>query len=265
MPTTYAHDLFGQKIYRQMPDEVKKIIRRNGELYRIGLHGPDIFFYYFIFQNHVSRVGYRMHKEKACAFFVQGMEQVRETGDETLLAYLLGFGCHYLLDSSCHPFVNEMNDKGIISHSLLEIEFDRYLMEENGKNPYSFYPSDCIKAKKKNAEEIHKVFPLVRKGDILLSLKLMKFMTNQLVCDDGGARRARLSRISSLGGRKAQSVLIDHYMMAQPAGGSREPVEKLNALFEKAVEEAPAELLELYQLSKENKPLSARWNLTYNG
>ena len=65
-----------------------------------------------------------MHKEKARAFFTQGMAQVRETGDEALLAYLLGFGCHYLLDSSCHPFVNEMNDKGRISHSLLEIEFE---------------------------------------------------------------------------------------------------------------------------------------------
>ena len=158
-----------------------------------------------------------------------------------------------------------MNDKGRISHSLLEIEFDRFLMEENGKNPYAYYPSDCIKAAKKNAEEIHKVFPLVKTGDILLSLKLMKFMTNQLVCDDGGTRRARLSKISSLGGRKRQSALIDHYMMAQPAGGSREPVEELNELFERAVEEAPAELLELYQLSKEDRPLSARWDLTYNG
>ena len=97
MPTTYAHDLFGQKVYRQMPEEVKKVIRENGELYRIGLHGPDIFFYYFIFKNHVSGVGYRMHKEKARAFFIQGMSQVRETKDQALLAYLLGFGCHYLL------------------------------------------------------------------------------------------------------------------------------------------------------------------------
>ncbi len=56
MPTTYAHDLFGQKVYRQLPDQVKEIIRKNGELYRIGLHGPDIFFYYFIFKNHVSSV-----------------------------------------------------------------------------------------------------------------------------------------------------------------------------------------------------------------
>ena len=54
-------------------------------------------------------------------------------------------------------------------------------------------------------------------------------------------------------------------MMAQPAGGSREPVEQLNTLFEKEVKEAPAELLELYQLSQENRLLSERWDLTYNG
>ena len=265
MPTTYAHDLFGQKVYRQMPEEVKQIIRENGELYRIGLHGPDIFFYYFIFKNHVSGVGYRMHKEKARAFFTQGMAQVRQTRDQALLAYLLGFGCHYLLDSSCHPFINEMNDKGRISHALLEIEFDRFLMEETGKNPYSYYPSVCIAAKKRNAGEIHKVFPLVKIGNILLSLKLMKWITNQLVCDDGGARRSQLARISSLGGHKAQSALIDHYMMAQPAGAGKETVRELNQLFEKEVQRAPQELLELYGLSREDGPLSDRWNLTYNG
>lgn len=67
------HMIFlGKKVYRQMPKEVKRIIRENGELYRIGLHGPDIFFYYFIFKNHVSNVGYRMHKEKARAFLSRG-------------------------------------------------------------------------------------------------------------------------------------------------------------------------------------------------
>ncbi len=43
-----------------------------------------------------------------------------------------------------------------------------------GKIHMPFYPSDCIKAKRKNAAEIHKAFPLVKTGDILLSLKLMK-------------------------------------------------------------------------------------------
>ena len=48
MPTTYAHDLFGQKVYRQLPDQVKEIIRKNGELYRNCQHGPDKYFYYII-------------------------------------------------------------------------------------------------------------------------------------------------------------------------------------------------------------------------
>ena len=76
MPTTYAHDLFGQKVYRQLPDQVKEIIRKNGELYRIGLHGPDNFFYYIIFKNQVRSVGYRMKKDKAREFYNKGMALV---------------------------------------------------------------------------------------------------------------------------------------------------------------------------------------------
>ena len=45
MPTTYTHDLFGKKVYRQLPREIRKVIRENGNLFRIGLHGPDILFY----------------------------------------------------------------------------------------------------------------------------------------------------------------------------------------------------------------------------
>ena len=45
MPTTYTHDLFGKKVYRQLPEEIRKVIRENGNLFRIGLHGPDILFY----------------------------------------------------------------------------------------------------------------------------------------------------------------------------------------------------------------------------
>ena len=37
MPTTYAHDLFGKKIYAKLPAEIQKVIRRNTNLYRIGL------------------------------------------------------------------------------------------------------------------------------------------------------------------------------------------------------------------------------------
>lgn len=265
MPTTYTHDLFGKKIYGKMPKEVRKVIRENGDLYRIGLHGPDILFYFLVCKNPVSTFGVKMHKEKARAFFEQGMAQAREEKNRPLLAYLLGFGCHYLLDSACHPFVNEMDETGVISHTLLEKEFDRYLMENTGKNPYSYRPSDCIRAKREYAAVIHKALPLISTGNIYLSLKMMKFLTNLMVCSDGGIRRERVKKITALGGKDAQRQLTEHFMTPQPIEGSKEPVEKLNGLFEEAAEKAPEEILELYSLYTEEKPLSERWDLTYNG
>lgn len=265
MPTTYTHDLFGKKIYEKLPEDMRRLIRENGDLYRIGLHGPDILFYFMVCRNPVSCFGVRMHKEKARAFFMEGMAQVRQRKDRPLLAYLLGFGCHYLLDSACHPYVNEMDEKGIISHTLLEKELDRYLMEKNGKNPYSYHPSDCIRVKKKYAQVIHEALPLVRTGNIFLSLKMMKFLTNLMVCDDGGLRRERIKKVTALAGKNAQTRLTEYFMMPQPIEEAQEPVQKLNELFKAAAESAPAELMELYALAAEETTLSERWDLTYNG
>ena len=75
MPTTYAHDLFGKEVYKRLPSDMKALIRRHGDLYRIGLHGPDILFYYMVSKNPVTQFGIEMHHEKARAFFEEGMRQ----------------------------------------------------------------------------------------------------------------------------------------------------------------------------------------------
>ena len=46
MPSTYAHYRIGQEVYGKLEGEPKKIIEKYKELYDIGLHGPDILFYY---------------------------------------------------------------------------------------------------------------------------------------------------------------------------------------------------------------------------
>lgn len=67
---------------------------------------PDILFYYMVSKNPVTQFGIDMHREKAKAFFEEGMSQVRRNKDEALLAYLLGFGaiiCLILMPSLCEP------------------------------------------------------------------------------------------------------------------------------------------------------------------
>ncbi len=263
MPTTYAHDLFGKKVYKKLPAEMKQVIRKYGNLYRIGLHGPDILFY-FLVNKRVVDVGISMHREKARGFFERGMELVRYMDDEPLLAYMLGFGCHYLLDSACHPYVNEMADKKVISHTILEKEFDRTLMLETGKNPYRFYPSHCIVPKRSYAETIHKAIEEVSAGNILISLRLMKFFTNCMVYDNSGRRMRMIHLITRIYSEEKAGEALEHFMKKDPVKGSEGPVGELHRYFDDAVEAAPEELKELFALASEPGVLSARWDRTFN-
>lgn len=78
MPTTYAHDLFGKEVYKRLPPDMKALLRRHGDLYRIGLHGPDILFYYMVSKNPVTQFGIEMHHEKARAFLKKGCGRSEE-------------------------------------------------------------------------------------------------------------------------------------------------------------------------------------------
>ena len=46
MPSTYAHYIFGQQIRGRLSGYERKVIDKYPELFNIGLHGPDILFYY---------------------------------------------------------------------------------------------------------------------------------------------------------------------------------------------------------------------------
>lgn len=72
MPSTYAHYRMGQEVYRNLTGKPKQIIEKYKELYDIGLHGPDILFYYKpLFANPVNQVGYAMHDRPGIEFFRQ--------------------------------------------------------------------------------------------------------------------------------------------------------------------------------------------------
>lgn len=264
MPTTYTHDVFGKKIYRQLPKDVRRLIKKHGDLYRIGLHGPDIFFYQLL-KARVNRFGVQMHREKARAFFEQGMAQVRETGDEEVLVYLLGFGCHYLLDSVCHPFVGEMADRKIVNHTLLEKEFDRTLLEEEGYDPLLKRPADALVPKMEYAAVIHRVMPLISEKEIYESLKMQKFLLNRMVYGRYGILKKAVDTLVQFFKKEDVRELGDHFMRRLQAKESYLPIRRLRKLFDRAVEESAPYLMELYGLSKEEKILSGRWDHTYNG
>ena len=46
MPAFYAHYRFGCDVLKQLPEDIRSICTAHRGLFDIGLHGPDIYFFY---------------------------------------------------------------------------------------------------------------------------------------------------------------------------------------------------------------------------
>lgn len=117
MPATYAHYVFGKKVYAKLSKEEKEDIRKGKDAFLLGLHGPDLLFYYYpIGKNRINQQGVHMHKEIAADFFNRGRLSYHKQRDQALRAYLYGFLCHFILDSECHPYVNYYMEEQELGH-----------------------------------------------------------------------------------------------------------------------------------------------------
>lgn len=177
MPGTYAHYDFGKKVLEQSNNEVSNIISKNMELFFIGLHGPDIFFYYrpVLYNNPTSKLGHDIHWEKASVFFEKSRNIIEKSEErEKSLAYTFGFLCHFMLDSECHPYINKITKDKKLSHTEIESEFDKLLIDKEGKNPFNIDLTTHIHTDSTLSEIISPFFN-TKTSKVTKALKSMKF------------------------------------------------------------------------------------------
>lgn len=215
MPSTYAHYKFAQTVKETLSPELKKIIEGNLSLYLIGCHGPDILFYYkAIKRNAVNDCGYGMHEEIAKPFFENAKRAILSSDNkDASLAYALGFITHYALDSECHGYVEEKRAKDDVTHTKIEVEFDRALLSADGKDPVRQKLAEHIVAKKQYAQVVSQFFDLDAKT-IRRTLKDMKTICNMFVAP-GKIKRGLLYKIFELIGAKGIQDQIVGYVPDQ--------------------------------------------------
>lgn len=140
MPSLYAHYTFGQKVRKLLPEEIQLCIQRYEDQFDLGLQGPDhLFFYRPLKGNPVNQMGHRIHKKPAFFYFRKMIPVVRKKGlYSPECAYLLGFLCHFMLDSAVHPYVNAKIKETGIKHVDLEGEFEKYLMYQDWVRPEKY-------------------------------------------------------------------------------------------------------------------------------
>lgn len=176
MPALYAHNRFGGEVVKHLDDELADIIQKHYTQFRIGLQGPDIFFFYQPWKKTpVSACGYALHDEYADVFFEKAAEIIREKGRNSReYAYILGFICHFSLDSECHPYVEKMVKEIEVGHIEIEGEFEKHLLRLDQRDPLAYPISKFVPTDDATVEAIHPFFKEIKREEIQESLKTLK-------------------------------------------------------------------------------------------
>lgn len=238
MPTTYTHYRFGEEVRKMVGPEAAKAIDAYPQLFRIGVHGPDLLFYYnALGKNEVNQLGVKLHDLPGSYFFDHAAEVIRNhPGEDAYLAYLYGFLCHFALDVGCHGYIQEKIDASGITHSEIEAEFDAALMKKDGYDPVRHRVTGHLKASEENAEVIQAFFDEVDEKKILKCIKDMILLLNVLVAP------SKLKRGVIFGALK----LAKHYELHHLVVNYEE---------NKQCEDSTKKLVELYEQSK---PVAAK-------
>lgn len=70
MPATYTHAVYGRQVLDQLEPALRERINPHLACYNIGLHGPDLLFFYKpLSQAPIKKRGYAMHHEPGRPFF----------------------------------------------------------------------------------------------------------------------------------------------------------------------------------------------------
>lgn len=212
MPTTYAHYRFGRTVYNRLPEREKKIIDLYRPLFDIGLHGPDILFYYRPFtSNHVNQLGSCMHNWIGRSVFTRAGVQILSERDRLpLLAYTYGFLCHFVLDSVCHGYIAEKIEASGISHSEIEAEFDRALMIHDGYDPVRHCVTGHIHPSKTSAAVISRFFRSVAEKEVYASLRSMVQYLNLLTAPSYLKRGVIYSVLTCTGNRGMCDLVVNY-------------------------------------------------------
>lgn len=201
MPAAYAHYRFGQEVLALLPEAEKAVAERYRSLFEIGLHGPDILFYYRpLSRNAVNRTGTLAHAIPGRVYFSQMWDVVQQQENpEPYLAYLYGFLCHFTLDSACHGYINETGRTSPYSHSELETELDRYFLIADGRNPMRYKPTGHLHPTGENAAVIAAFFPRITPQEIRESLSTMILVENLWVASNPVKRGLVLAAVRAVG------------------------------------------------------------------
>ena len=228
MPATITHAYFAQDVYEVLPNELH--INLNLNKFRMFSQGTDPFMFYNIMNinkgKDIRKLQYIFHTSKTKDYFINLINYIRDNylyNDSDVKSFLFGFICHYVLDSTLHPFIIyktgffKKYDKETYKynnlHTFMENFIDNDMVKRREKkNPYNFnFNEFCF--------DLNKFFTALNKSidysyystyDInnlsekyFVSLKQMKLFLNLFRKDRFGFKKIVYKTIDTFTSKKA--------------------------------------------------------------
>lgn len=255
MPTTYAHWAFGRECIEKMPKNLQEIIHEHRDLYNLGVHGPDIFFYNLLDSKGV-RYGVEMHNTPAEEFFKKCKDIFKQHDEKAeMLAYLMGFLSHFVLDSEVHGYVERKKEVSNISHNCIEAQWDRHVMLKDNRVPNLIDRAEALKPNKKNAKIISYFHPFEPKA-ILSTCRWQRFVVS-LVTAISPAKQNFLQKVVRKLGLNNYADLYIGFEEMEECRDSNIRLDKLSA---KALENYPKLMKNLLNYLNGQEKLNKQFN-----
>ncbi|MBQ4253507.1 MAG: zinc dependent phospholipase C family protein [Erysipelotrichaceae bacterium] len=160
MANIYSHFTLARKCLETMPEELKKTVERNFDIYLIGSVGLDFYFYYRLpFSRKMFHYASDVHRVSFAHYADLFHRNLIKTDDrDKVTAYICGFLTHYLLDNHVHSYVEKKIQVSGITHALIESQFDSYLLRKDGIRPSTCYLWKDINNTDENVRIIWQLF-----------------------------------------------------------------------------------------------------------
>lgn len=251
MPSHYAHFRFGTAALEHLPPDTLRSVQRFRRLYDVGLCGPDLFYHTNSNARGGITLGGHYHQLDGRTFFTRVCRTIRMERNEAAAAYLYGALCHYVLDSCLHPYLLELTADTGVSHGRLEAEFDRYLLELDGKLPPDGQKLTAhLKLTEGECDTVSKFYPPATAKTVKRALTATARFTRLAVTPEGPGRLL-LEKGLDLLGKDLRSLLIS----VQPDPRCSHLCPEIQAQCEAALEAFPQYLEQLQAHMTYNAPL----------
>lgn len=149
MPYNFTHALVGLTALKQSNEAVYALVEANMGAFLIGTMGPDPYFGDEMPKPLFapSRVGLaqKLHETDAREIFLALLPLAQKSAATS--AYLLGFFCHFLLDTNAHPYIEARFPGSLHTPAEIQIDLmmaDRVALSGVPEKPRRFYRTNHL-------------------------------------------------------------------------------------------------------------------------